>query len=342
MSMQTTIEPAEAPVAKAEAPANSLKLQLKQHIHIVVPVSLLLVLTVVMAIAAPRFLMIDNLISVARSSAIYIILAIGMTFVITSRGIDLSIGSILGLTSVVMGGLVMDSGWNPYAGIAVAVLFGAGLGLFNAVLITYGKIPPFIATIGMMATYRGFALVHSAGAVRYGFPPEIAWLGRGMVGVVPVSVAIAFLFAVVAHIVLKHTKFGRYCIAIGGDVEATRRAGIPVRVYESSYYVLMGAICGFAGVMLTGRLDGTQAVLGEGMELHVIASVIIGGTSLFGGRGTIIGSVIGALILGVIANALILLGVPWFWQRVTIGFIVVGAVMFNTWREKMAKEAMSL
>ena len=319
-----------------------LSVQLKRHIHIAVPVALLVVLTAVMAAAAPRFLTADNLISVARSSAIYIILSIGMTFIITSRGIDLSIGSILGLTSVVMGGLVIDAGWSPYAGIAVAVLFGAGLGLFNAVLISYGKIPPFIATIGMMASYRGFALVHSAGAVRYNFPAPIAWLGRGAVGPLPVAVVIALVFAALAHVVFKHTRFGRYCIAIGGDVEATRRAGVPVRLYEASYYVLMGALCGFAGVMLTGRLDGTQAVLGEGMELHVIASVIIGGTSLFGGRGTIIGSVIGALILGVIANALILLGVPWFWQRVAIGFIVVGAVRFNTWRERMAKQAMSL
>jgi len=316
----------------------SLRFWLKRYVHIAAPVVFLILLIVIMSFLAPRFLTARNMISIARASAIYIMLAIGMTFVITSRGIDLSIGSILGLTSVVMGGLVIDFGWHPYAGLMVAIAMGAGLGLFNATLITVTRIPPFIATIAMMTSYRGFALVHSAGRVRYHFPEEITWLGQGMIGGIPVPVYMALIMAFIAHLVFRNTGFGRYCIAIGGNREAARRTGIPVRLYESSYYVFMGALCGFAGVVLTGRLDGTQAVLGEGMELHVIAAVIIGGTSLFGGRGSVAASVLGALVLGVVDNALILLGVPWFWQRVALGFIVAGAVVFNRWREEKSRE----
>ncbi len=316
----------------------SLRFWLKRYVHIAIPGTILILLIVIMSFLAPTFLTTRNLISIARASAIYMMLAVGMTFVITSRGIDLSIGSILGLTSVVMGGLVIDYGWHPYAGLMVAIAMGCGLGLFNGVLVTVTRIPPFIATIGMMTAYRGFALVHSAGKVRYHFPEEITWLGQGMIGGIPVPVYMALIMAFIAHLIFRNTGFGRYCVAIGGNKEAARRTGIPVKLYETSYYVLMGAICGFAGVVLTGRLDGTQAVLGEGMELHVIAAVIIGGTSLFGGRGSVTTSVLGALVLGVVDNALILLGVPWFWQRVALGFIVVGAVIFNRWREDKARE----
>ncbi len=313
----------------------------EKNLHVVLPLGLLLILVVFMGIIAPRFLSPINLIRVARAASVYIILSVGMTFVITSGGIDLSIGSTLGLTSVVMGAFVMDQMLNPYMGMLFSVVFGMVLGLFIGILIAYVKVPPFIATIAMMASYRGLALVHSAGEVRYGFPEPIIWLGQGSLFGIPAPIIVAILIAVFGHILFVHTRFGRYCTAIGGNEEAARRAGIPVARYKMLVYVFMAALAGFGGVVLTGRLDGTQAVLGDAMELHVIASVIIGGTSLFGGRGSIVGSVIGALILGLVANALVLLRVEWFWQRVAEGVIVILAVMFNMWREKKLKEMMS-
>lgn len=319
----------------------SVRRWVERNLHIAIPLGLLVLLVVFMSILAPRFLTTLNLIRVLRAAAVYIILSVGMTFVITSGGIDLSIGSTLGLTSVVMGAFVIDALWNPYIGIVFAVVFGMLLGSFIGVLIAFVKVPPFIATIAMMATYRGLALVHSAGEVRYGFPDVITWLGQGWVAGIPVPVILAAVIAVIGHILFVHTRFGRYCTAIGGNEEAARRAGIPVARYKLLFYVFMAALAGFSGVVLTGRLDGTQAVLGEMMELHVIAAVIIGGTSLFGGRGSVIGSVIGALILGLVANALVLLRVEWFWQRVAEGLIVVLAVIFNMWREKKSRELMT-
>jgi len=299
------------------------------------PFAALAALGVIFTLINPRFILPVNLINVIRQASIYIILAVGMTFVITGAGIDLSIGSILAVCTCVAGALLKDSGWPLVPVIFVALGLGTGIGLVNGLIITRLFLPPFIATLGMMVALRGIALVHSSGRIYHGFPDSLVTLGRGMIfGVIPAPIAIAFAIVFLGYVIFRWTKFGQYCIAIGGNKEATRLAGINIYRFETLNYALMGFLTAFAGIVLMGRIDSTQAIIGANMEIHTIAAVIIGGTSLFGGRGSIGGSVIGAVILAVIANGLILAGVSFFWQQVVTGLIIILAVTLSVFRER--------
>jgi len=299
------------------------------------PFAALAALGVIFALINPRFILPANLINVIRQASIYIILAVGMTFVITGAGIDLSIGSVLAVCTCVAGALLKDSGWPLLPVIFVALGLGTGIGLINGLIITRLFLPPFIATLGMMVALRGIALVHSSGRIYHAFPAPLLTLGRGMIfGVIPAPIAIAFAIVFLGYVIFRWTKFGQYCIAIGGNKEATRLAGINIYRFETLNYALMGFLTAFAGIVLMGRIDSTQAIIGANMEIHTIAAVIIGGTSLFGGRGSIGGSVIGAVILAVIANGLILAGVSFFWQQVGTGLIIILAVTLSVFRER--------
>lgn len=309
--------------------------QIGRFMETVGPFSALVMLGVIFALINPRFILPINLISIVRQAAIYIILAVGMTFVITGAGIDLSIGSILAVCTVVAGSLLKDSGWPLIPVIFVTLGLGAGIGLMNGLVVTRLLLPPFIATLGMMVTLRGIALVHSSGRIYYAFPAPLLALGRGMIfGVLPAPVAIAFAVVFVGYVFFAWTKFGQYCIAIGGNKEAARLAGINIYRVEALTYALMGFLAALAGIVLMGRIDSSQAIIGANMEIHTIAAVIIGGTSLFGGRGSISGSVIGAVILAVIANGLILADVSFFWQQVVTGLIIILAVTLSILRER--------
>lgn len=299
------------------------------------PFTALVVLGVIFTLLNPRFILPMNLINVIRQASIYIILAVGMTFVITGAGIDLSVGSILAVCTCVAGALLKDFGWPLVPVIFLSLGLGAGIGLLNGLVITRLLLPPFIATLGMMVALRGIALVHSSGRIYHAFPDSLVTLGRGMIfGVIPAPIVIAVVVVFIGYILFAWTKFGQYCIAIGGNKEATRLAGINTRRFESLNYVLMGFLAAFGGIVLMGRIDSTQAIIGANMEIHTIAAVIIGGTSLFGGRGSISGSVIGAVILAVIANGLIMAGVSFFWQQVVTGLIIILAVTLSIFRER--------
>lgn len=309
--------------------------QIGKFMETVGPFAALVILGVIFALINPRFILPINLISIVRQAAIYIILAVGMTFVITGAGIDLSIGSILAVCTVVAGSLLKDSGWPLIPVIFVTLGLGTGIGLINGLVVTRLLLPPFIATLGMMVTLRGIALVHSSGRIYYAFPAPLLALGRGMIfGVLPAPVAIAFSIVFLGYVFFAWTKFGQYCIAIGGNKEAARLAGINIYRVETLTYALMGFLAALAGIVLMGRIDSSQAIIGANMEIHTIAAVIIGGTSLFGGRGSISGSVIGAVILAVIANGLILADVSFFWQQVVTGLIIIGAVTLSILRER--------
>ena len=208
------------------------------------------------------------------------------------------------------------------------------LGCFTGFLVAYVKIPPFIATLGMMVALRGLALVHSAGNMHYGLPSSVTWFGQGTVAGIPVPVIIAFLFALFGAWLFNHTRFGLHVRAIGGNREAARLAGVPASRIELMVYALMGLITALGGLIMIARIDSTQATIGTSMEIHVIAAVIIGGTSLFGGRGTIYGTVLGALLLSMMTNALVIAGVDYFWQLVVMGAIVLIAVAIANLRER--------
>jgi ribose transport system permease protein len=281
----------------------------------------------------PRFASAANLINVLTQSSYYIVLAIGMTFVISSAGIDLSIGSLLALITVI-GFDLIKGGLHPLLGVLVMFGLGGLIGSFTGALIAYVKIPPFIATLGMMVSLRGLALLHSAGKMHYGLPASITWIGQGNLLGVPYAVIIALLFALFGAWLYNHTRFGLHVRAIGGNREAARLAGVRVDLIEVAVYGMMGLVTALGGLIMIARIDSTQATIGTAMEIHVISAVIIGGTSLFGGRGTIVGTVLGAILLSMMTNALVIAGVDYFWQLVIMGVIVLLAVAISNLRER--------
>jgi ribose transport system permease protein len=286
-------------------------------------------LGVVLWILTPHFLTVSNLLNVAQQTAINAIIAVGLTFVIISGGIDLSVGSLVAFTGVVLAGLLQQAVPVP---LAIAAGLGAGLvcGLINGALITFGRLPPFIATLGMMSVARGGALLYTDGRPVSGFDASFRWLATGEVARVPVPVLLMGLVYAIAHFVLRRTRFGRYVFAIGGNEEAALLSGVPVRFHKTAVYGLCGLLSGLAAVVLTARLNSAQPIAGINYELDAIAATVIGGTSLMGGQGSVAGTLIGALIMGVLRNGLNLLGVSSFVQQLVIGAVIILAVLMDT------------
>jgi ribose/xylose/arabinose/galactoside ABC-type transport system permease subunit len=306
------------------------------------PLIFLLLLMGVFAIMEPRFLSSINLFNVMRQISITGLLAIGMTFVILTAGIDLSVGSLLAFcglvaAAVAKGGMqdrftvgdeTIGYGW-PLAALS-AIVIGLVCGYLQGLSITKLKVPAFVVTLGGMSVFRGAALLFAAGGPISGFQPDFTWWGQGKIFSVPVPVIIFLACAVIAHIVLKYTRYGRQVYAVGGNPEAARLAGLNVNAVITSVYVIMGFFAGLGSFVLAARLNSAEAVAGTGYELTVIASVVIGGTSLFGGAGSILGTVIGAMLIGVLLNGLVLMNVNSYIQQIIIGVIIVLAVAFDT------------
>ena len=290
----------------------------------------LIVLIVLASVLSPYFLQPANLLNVARQVSIIGIIAVGMTFVILTGGIDLSVGSMLGLVAVVAAQQLQNGVAVPIV-VILALLLGTGLGLVNGIGITLGGIPPFIMTLGMLVMARGAALTYAQGQpVSLGDAKEyFDWLGRGTIGGIPVPVFIFAIVAIVSAVVLRFTTFGRYIYAIGSNREAARLAGVKVRAYTAAVYVISGFLAGLTALIWISRLTVGEPTAGTGTELDAIAVVVIGGTSLFGGEGGIGGTVIGAIIVGVLANVLNLLGVSPFTQQIVTGALIVLAVLLG-------------
>ncbi|MCI0666131.1 MAG: ABC transporter permease, partial [Acidobacteria bacterium] len=251
----------------------------------------------------PKFLTPGNLAAIARQTAVITIMAMGMTMVMVSGGIDLSVGSIVGLSGV-LGAMSMTLGGAPaMLGFLICLLAGAAAGLLNGAATTTLKIPAFIVTLGAMGIYRGLALYISEGNAVVGLPESAGYLAEmNFFGFVPLLLLIVLVIAAVVHFLLSNTQLGRYCYAMGSNLEAARYAGINVARYQILYYIILGALSGLAGAIDTSRTVTGQPNAGEGYELNVIAAVVIGGGSLSGGQGSVIGTIIGSLIMGVLAN----------------------------------------
>jgi ribose transport system permease protein len=288
----------------------------------------LLGLGVVLWALTPHFLTVSNLLNIAEQAAIIAIVAVGMTFVIITAGIDLSVGSVLAFAGVVMASLLQRGIPLP---LALAAGLGTGLfcGLVNGLLITIGRLPPFIATLGMMSVARGSALMFTEGRPVSGFSETFRTLATGELLRVPVPVIIMVVVYAVAHFVLRRTKLGRYTYAIGGNEEAALLSGINVKFYKTMVYALAGMLSGLAAILLTARLNSAQPIAGMMYELDAIAATVIGGTSLLGGEGTVLGTLIGALIMAVLRNGLNLLGISSFIQQVVIGSVIIVAVLID-------------
>jgi ribose transport system permease protein len=280
-------------------------------------------------ILTPHFLTASNLLNVLEQTAINAVIAVGMTFVILSGGIDLSVGSLVALAGVVLATLLHAD--TPVL-IAIVAAIGAGalFGSLNGLAITWGRLPPFIATLGMMSVARGCALLFTDGRPVSGFEPAFRAIATARFVGIPAPVFLTAAVYLVAQFVLTETRFGRYVYAIGGNEEATRLSGVSVRVHKTAVYAVSGATSALAAVLLTARLNSAQPIAGIMYELDAIAAVVIGGTSLMGGEGTLGGTLIGALIMGVLRNGLNLLGVSSFMQQVVIGLVIVGAVLIDT------------
>ena len=290
----------------------------------------LVLLCAVLWILTPHFLTVSNLLNIVQQTSINAIVAAGMTFVIISGGIDLSVGSIVALSGVVLG-VVLQMNQPPLVTpLFAALAAGVGCGLVNGLLISFGRLPPFIVTLGMMSVARGAALVFTEGRPVSGFDENFRSIATGNIAAVPAPVIVMLIVYAIAHLVLTRTTFGRYVYAIGGNEEATRLSGVAVRFHKTAVYGVAGLMSAVAAIVLTARLNSAQPIAGMMYELDAIAAAVIGGTSLLGGEGSLGGTLIGALIMGVLRNGLNLLGVSSFLQQIVIGVVIVVAVLVDT------------
>lgn len=293
----------------------------------------LLLLCVALSLLTDKFLTVSNIRNILSQVSVVAVIAAGSTFVILTGGIDLSVGSMLGLSSIFAAGLFRSTG-NEYAAMAACVIVGTVLGLINGVLVAYVKLPSFVATLGMMSIARGICFVYTQGRPISSFPLAFRYLGTALVGPIPVLVMVTIVVYLVSWYVLKKTPYGRYVHAIGSNETATRLSGIRTNFCKCMAYVICGALCGFAALLFTGRINSAHPQSGLGYEMNAIAAVVIGGTSLAGGKGGVDGTIIGALIMGVIANGLNLLDVDTYWQQVVLGAIIIVAVAIDIHTKK--------
>jgi ribose/xylose/arabinose/galactoside ABC-type transport system permease subunit len=298
-----------------------------------------------LGIASPNFLTPSNILNIALQTSVLAIVAMGMTFTMLTAGIDLSVGSMVALTSAVSAGLAAQAaalprgafagqGLSPFLAIAFALATGSALGAVNGLLIVRGKIPPFVATLAMLAAARGLTLVYTGGYVIPAVDPALTFLGTAQVGPFPVPVVVMALLFIALWFVLTQTRLGLYTYAVGGNEETTRLAGIPVGAVVLIAYIISGLMAALGGVILMGRLNSAQPNVAVGFELDAIAAPVIGGTSLFGGVGSLQGTIIGAFIMGTLSNGMNLLGTDPYLQQVIKGGVFILAVAWDFYTKR--------
>jgi len=296
------------------------------------PFFTLAALFIILSIASPNFLTATNLATVARQTAVINIMALGMTVVIISGGIDLSVGSILALAGL-LGSMTMGKHGIPF-GLAIGLIAGTACGLSNGLMITRLAISPFIVTLGTMGIYRGLALIIAKGLPVHDIPSAYSFFAEGTVLGVPLVLWTLLVCAVLIHVTLEYTRFGRYAFSIGSNPDAAYYSGVPVRFHVTAVYAIAGVLTGLAGMIEASRLMTGQPTIGQGYELTAIAAVVIGGGSLRGGEGSVLGTLIGAFIMGLLANGSDLLGINPYWQQVIIGAVIILAVALDEFRKR--------
>jgi ribose transport system permease protein len=294
---------------------------------------MLATLVILMSFTSKEFLTVNNLTNVARQVSIFAIIATGMTFVIITAGIDLSVGSQLALTGCVAM-TIIDKTNGDFVGIAAGILVGALCGAVNGITVARFRVPPFIATLAGLTIYRGLSLVITNGLPIVKFEGGFRFIGQGVVAGIPVPVIIMVIVVIVMQIVLSRTAFGAYIYAVGGNEEAARLSGIKVAWVKFWAYVLCGLLSGLSGMILMARLSSAQPAVGEGFELDAIAAVVLGGTSLMGGRGAVWSTLIGAFVIGILSNGMNLMGVHSHYQLVAKGVLIVLAVLLDDYLKR--------
>ena len=293
----------------------------------------LIVLFVALTIASPNFFTSTNLSSVVRQTAVINIMALGMTMIIITGGIDLSVGAILAMGGL-LGTMAMEKGFGIPVGVLVGILTGLGCGLANGLMITRLRIQPFIVTLCTLGIFRGMTLIISNGLPVHQIPQQFSYIGEGNLLGVPFVLWILIACAVVTHVLLEHTRLGRYTFAIGSNREAAVYAGIPVKFHTTAVYAIGGMLTGLAGMIEASRLMTGQPTAGQGYELQAIAAVVIGGGSLQGGEGSVMGTLVGAFIMGLLSNGSDLLGVSPYLQQAIIGAVIILAVTLDEVRKR--------
>ena len=294
----------------------------------------LVVVFVVLCFVSPVFFTSNNLINVVEQTTATALIAIGMTFVIITAGIDLSVGSTAAMSGVIGVSLIVNQHVSWPLAVIIGVLVGAVIGLGNGLLITVANLNPFIATLGMMSVVRGLDYITTNGQVVFGVPDAFGVLGSGKFIGIPVPLILLVIIAILAHLLLSRTRLGRYTYALGSNREAARLSGIPVRKNLIAVYVILGVLAGFGGMVASSRVYSGQPNFGLGLELDVIAAAVIGGASLFGGQGTILGTLIGAFLIALIHNGSVLLDINSFYQQVIIGAVIWLAVFWDQFRRR--------
>ena len=318
-------------IAEATMPRRLLRSVLSRSLEYGLLIGFIM-LCALLTLVSPVFLTPINLLNVALQGSVVAILAFGQTFVILSAGIDLSVGSVLALAGAVMA--MQTNQHGVVVGVLVGLLVGALLGTINGLFVTRARVAPFIATLGMLAIARGLTYVYTQGSPIRVDQPAFTVFGQGTLGTVPVPVILMVTVFLVSLAVLTQTRFGRYVFAIGSNPEVTRLAGVPIDRYVVAVYAISGLLAALGGLILSGRLAAADPNAATGYELDVIAAVVIGGTSLFGGRGGVFGTLIGALIIAVVSNGMVLLNVNPFWTQAVKGAIILIAVLPDSLRRK--------
>jgi ribose transport system permease protein len=291
---------------------------------------LLVALVILFYLINERFLSWRNIVIVLNQGAPYVILGVGMTFVITTKGIDLSIGAIVALSGTVMGLILVTWKLPLILALVAGLAAGAVCGAFNGFCVARFRVPPLIVTLGTMALFRGISYVVLGHQILFGFPEEFLWIARARIFGLSPAVYLALAVAIWGWFFLNKTRMGQNIIAVGGNEEAARLAGIDVNRVKFIAYTIMGVLAALATMVWVARLNSVQAAIAYGVEFHTIALVVLGGTSLFGGRGLVMGSLMGALILAILENGLVIVGLSSFVQQVLLGLIFITVVAFRT------------
>ncbi|MCL2828604.1 MAG: ABC transporter permease [Oscillospiraceae bacterium] len=298
------------------------------------PIFILLLLILVMSLVNEHFFQFANMINIIRQTAFLGVVAMGMTLVILTAGIDLSVGSLMAISACVMGVAATEWGVPPALAILLGILAGTVMGILNGVIITKGKIQPFIGTLGMMVMARGLVLLITGGLAVRDIPESMLVIGSQRLWGVPYSAFVFMVIAIIAWILLNKTTLGRNVMAVGGNAEASRTSGIRVDRTKIIVYGLCGFAAAIAGFLYMGRVNSVPPLMATGMELQAITAVALGGTSLAGGNGSIVGTIIGVLTIGVLNNGLQLMEFSPAWQQVILGGMIIAVVIFDSWRKR--------
>ena len=301
----------------------------KQNLRQYAILGVLVLLIVFFSLMQSTFLQVGNIMNILRQISVMGIVAVGSTFVLLSGGLDLSVGSLIAVTTTLTGVLMVNAGMDPWLAALVGILASMLLGFVNGLLVQFVQLPPMIATLGIMTSARGMAYLISGGLPVYNLPETMKFLGKGSVGVIPVPVIIMLICFAIGWIVLEKTYFGKYFYALGGNAEATRLAGISVSFYRVLSYVISGFSCGVAGIVMLYRVNSGQPSGASGMEMDVITGCVLGGVSLSGGEGKISNVLIGCLVVGLLSNGLTIMQVNEYWQQVFTGLVLILAVSID-------------